>query len=84
MMCSCFQLKSHSFSFAAACVVFLFVIRTINGDKHNPNAVRINKCCESFEILVDGVCTHVNKTNTGLHWILFSILLFACLLEANI
>lgn len=25
--------------------------------KFNPNAVRINKCCERFEVMMDGKCT---------------------------
>lgn len=70
-MCSCFKFKFHHLSFAAILFVVLIDIRAISGDKHNPNSVRINKCCEKFEILVDGVCTHVNKTNTGLYWIYF-------------
>lgn len=31
--------------------------------KHGPNAVRINKCCEKNEILVDLRCTEVNRTS---------------------
>lgn len=36
----------------------------MNADKNNPNAVKVNKCCESFEIIVDLRCTHVNDTNS--------------------
>lgn len=31
--------------------------------KHGPNAVRINKCCEKNEILIDLLCTPVNQTS---------------------
>ncbi|XP_055588434.1 probable G-protein coupled receptor Mth-like 5 [Uranotaenia lowii] len=30
----------------------------------NPNAVRINKCCEKFEIMFDGKCTVAESVNT--------------------
>lgn len=66
-MCSYFKSTFNHFSFAALVFVVLIEFRAISCGKHGPNAVRINKCCESYEILVDGVCTHVNKTNTGLH-----------------
>lgn len=33
--------------------------------KHGPNSVRINKCCERFEILVDFSCTQVNESVTS-------------------
>ncbi|KAJ6639547.1 putative G-protein coupled receptor Mth-like 5 [Pseudolycoriella hygida] len=32
-------------------------------EKHGPNAVRVNKCCEKNEILVDLRCTTVNSTS---------------------
>lgn len=31
--------------------------------KHGPNAIRVNKCCEKYEILVDLRCTEVNRTS---------------------
>ncbi|XP_055712642.1 probable G-protein coupled receptor Mth-like 5 [Phlebotomus papatasi] len=30
--------------------------------KSNPNAIRVNKCCEKFELLVDAVCTNLNDS----------------------
>lgn len=33
--------------------------------KHGPNSVRINKCCERYEILVDFSCTQVNESVTS-------------------
>lgn len=32
-------------------------------DKLEP--IRVNKCCEKFEVLLDSSCTHVNETHSG-------------------
>lgn len=34
-------------------------------EKLDLRGVRINKCCEPFEILIDSRCTQVNDTTTG-------------------
>lgn len=48
-------------------VATLYVLETIaSPQKHNPNAVRINKCCEKFEILVDTSCVTPNSSVTSL------------------
>lgn len=28
----------------------------------DPNVVRVNKCCEKFEIIIDNQCAHVNQS----------------------
>lgn len=33
--------------------------------KYNPNAVRINKCCERFEVMLDGKCTVAESINAS-------------------
>lgn len=45
--------------------VILFIIINKIGAIRSPLSIRINKCCEEREILVDGICTNVNKTNSG-------------------
>lgn len=61
--------KFHGLAFASLLIVVTFNICEINGVR---NGVRINKCCETFEILLDGVCTNVNKTSTGTQYIGFT------------
>lgn len=49
-------------------VVILFIITTAthlakaSPQKPDPNVVRVNKCCEKFEVLYENQCTHVNQT----------------------
>lgn len=31
----------------------------------NPNAIKVNKCCEKFEILVNQRCANVNETGSS-------------------
>lgn len=42
----------------------LFIIQNCICDIHDSNIIRINKCCEKFEILLDSVCTIANDTNS--------------------
>lgn len=66
-MYSCSATKSNQCSsmlFVIVVVCFI-LISSINGEKHSANSVRVNKCCERFEILVDSRCTHVNETDSG-------------------
>lgn len=47
-------------------ITILFIDHTYSElEKPDPRGVRINKCCEPFEILIDSRCTQVNETTTG-------------------
>lgn len=47
-------------------ITILFIDQTNSElEKPDPRGVRINKCCEAFEILIDSRCTQVNDTTTG-------------------
>lgn len=46
-------------------IVLLFQKTQSELEKPDPRGVRINKCCEPFEILIDSRCTHVNDSTTG-------------------
>lgn len=32
------------------------------GQKHGPYAVRVNKCCEEYEVRINGRCDRVNSS----------------------
>lgn len=46
-------------------IVLLFHQTQSELEKQEARGVRINKCCEPFEILIDSRCTHVNDSTTG-------------------
>lgn len=47
----------------SAAVILLLVIAVQGApQKSDPTAVKVNKCCESWEVVVDGMCVHVNQS----------------------
>lgn len=59
--------KKHSVNKLLQIVIYIILLNKYNvmPQKHGPNSVRINKCCERFEILVDFSCTQVNESVTS-------------------
>lgn len=49
------------------CVVVLSKIDCVNGSLRvgDSNFVRINKCCEKFEVIVDNKCTDARELNAS-------------------
>ena len=47
-------------------VIFFIIINKpfVHLERHG---VKVNKCCEKFEILIDQRCTPVNTSVTGMH-----------------
>lgn len=47
--------------------VYIIIINEycVLSQKHGPFDIKINKCCERQEILIDLKCTHINDTNYG-------------------
>lgn len=59
-------LKISSSLWYCTFITILFFDQTYSElEKPDPRGVRINKCCEPFEILIDARCTQVNDTTTG-------------------
>lgn len=51
------------------CIVFMLAPPIeLALQRHGPNAVRVNKCCEKYEILYDQRCTKVNSSVAGIFY----------------
>lgn len=53
---------SPTFLFLTLTLTLTLHLATGSPQKPDPNVIRVNKCCEKFEVLVDKQCTHVNQT----------------------
>lgn len=71
-----FKIPKRFRNYPIICIIFVILNnRIVNSDKQNPNAVKVNKCCETFEILVDLRCTSVNESVTSEYLGIFVLLL---------
>lgn len=44
-------------------VTFLFAISAVSTEHNLEKVVKVNKCCEPYELYVGNSCTHINRTN---------------------
>lgn len=67
-------ISKHSVKKLLQIVIYFILLNKYNvmPQKHGPNSVRINKCCERFEILVDFSCTQVNESVTSEYTFFFT------------
>lgn len=55
------------------------VLAETSRKQHGPNAVRINKCCEANEILLDLRCSIVNSSISKFRKYVFNIWTLICI-----
>lgn len=64
------KMAQHAVGVAAVAGALLLALATgALGQKHGPYAVRVNKCCEEYEVRINGRCDRVNSSLAS-KWIL--------------
>ena len=46
-------------------LIWLLELAATSGQNTNPNAIRVNKCCEKYEIWMDGKCRNAKEYNAS-------------------
>lgn len=58
--------------------------RSLQNQSHAEGSIRVNKCCEPFELLIDLRCVDANKTEQGMCVIISGVKLeLDCILKIN-